>query len=236
MDLLGSSPLIAQTVTANGQVFTTNLVWIVNATATSNSTANLYVGMSVTGGNVGAGNTTYIQRIVNSTAVELTQQPAAGNTTGGPYTFAGDVLKMALIKFGPTGTYDRTTTNYGNLVTQADEGSGTGYTANGVALTIAQMPEVPDSNTAVTNFSPNPSWTTATLDVAGAMIYTTALRVGRTSQTGNNTAIVNATPGSNLAYHCIGLYDFGGEQKVTAGTLTVNMPTANGSAAVIRVA
>jgi len=239
LDLLqGAAPVIVLSNTQPGNTFASSNQLMSGLT----STANLSVGMMITGANVNAANVTYIQRIINSTALEMSQG-SAGVSVANNYTFQGDTLRMALIRFGSqAGTYDRNTVAYANIVTTSDEVVGTGYTANGVTLTVAQMPDVPDSNTAITNFSPNPSWTTATINTAGAMIYyiqasNSSFSGCRSGKTGaNGTSFVNAVPGTNAAYHAIGLYDFGGEQKVTSGTLTVNMPTANGTAAVIRIA
>lgn len=228
LDMFQGALIICASNAQTGNVFASPNT-LVNALT---NTFPLSVGMTVSFTNQNAANTTQVQRIINSTAVELSE-PATGAAQQ-TLTFSGDVLKMALIKFTPTGTYDRSTSCYANIVTTSDEATGTGYTANGVALTVAARPDVPDSNTAIVNFSPNPSWTTATLDVAGCMIYTTGQRNGRTGA--NDSVSVLAGVGTNTAYHAISLHDFGGEQKVTAGTLTVNMPTANGTAAILRIA
>lgn len=123
----------------------------------------------------------------------------------------GGAMKIALVKHGPTGTYDATSTNYSNITGNSDEVSGTGYTAGGFALT--NVTPTTSGTTAYTNFSPNPSWTTATIDADGAMIYN-----------------------SSKSNKACGVFDFGGEQKSTAGTFTVNMPSASSSTAIIRIA
>lgn len=228
MDLFSGSAVVCASNAQTGNVFTSPNTLVNQLT----NTFPLAVGMTVTFTNQNAANTTLVQRIINSTAVEITEPAtAAAQQT---ITFNPDVLKMALIKSGMTGTYDRTTSCYANIVTTSDEATGTGYTANGVALTVAANPDVPDSNTAIINFSPNPSWTTATLSVAGCLIYNTNQRSGRTGQ--NTSVAVLAGIGTNTAYHAVSLHDFGGTQAVTAGTLTINMPTANGTAAILRIA
>lgn len=123
----------------------------------------------------------------------------------------GDTFKLALIKHGPTGTYDATSTNYSNITGNTDEASGTGYSAGGMALT--NVTPTTSGTTAYTSFSTPVQWTTATIDADGMMIYNTS--------------------NSNKS---VGVWDFGGEQKSTAGTFTINMPTANSSTAIIRVA
>ena len=198
------------TLTQTGNTINTN-----NLINQLTSTANLVTGMNVSGTNIPSN--TFIGYIVNSTAVVV-----SNNSTGAgqpSITFTADTFKLALIKFGMAGTYDKTTSNYANVTTNSDEVSGTGYTAGGFTLTNVN-PSVPDSNTAITNFSVNPSWTTATIDAAGCIIYN-ATSPGRIGTTTNRA---------------VSLHDFGGEQKVTAGTFTVNMPTANGTAAILRLA
>ena len=168
----------------------------------------------ITGANV-------VTAIINSTAFNIST--AAGGTAQETITVTGDPFLLALIKHTPTGTYDRNITNYGsgsgspttgNLGT--DEVSGTGYSAGGFALTCTN-PSIPDSNTAIATFSVNPSWTSATIDADGCMIYNNGKRVG------------------GSAGRAVSVHDFGGEQKVTAGTFTVNFPTANGTAAILRI-
>ena len=245
MDMMQAGVLIAL---ANSQVGNTFAASNTLLGALSN-TAPLMVGMTInTGNNLNAANVAFIQRIINSTAIEMSE-PAAG-ASNGTYTFTGDVLNVALIKFTPTGTYDRNTKCFANV--QADEATGTGYTANGVALTVVAPGaglgvDVLDSNTAITNFS-NPSWTSATLNVAGMAIFTRGMinatpstptqRIGYTPAgvSANSSSIGLANVGSNAtAQHVISLHDFGGQQVVTSGTFTVVMPAANGTAAILRL-
>lgn len=230
MDLFSGSMVIMLSNVQTGNCFAAPNT-LVNALT---NTYPLRVGMKVTFTNQNAANTTWIQRIINSTAIELSE-PATGAAQQS-MTFAGDTLNIALIKFtGQAGTYDRITSCYANIVTTSDEVVGTGYTAGGLALTVAAVPDVPDSNTAIINFSPNPSWTSATINAAGCMIYNTQARSGMTGANAT-TAGVLAGIGTNSALHAISLHDFGGAQQVTSGTFTVNMPTANGTAAILRIA
>ena len=132
----------------------------------------------------------------------------------GTHNFAasgGNAFKLALIKHTPTGTYDATSTNYSNITGNTDEVSGTGYTAGGTALT--NVDPSTSGTTALTNFSGTIQWTGATIDADGMMIY---------NSTNSNKAV--------------GVFDFGGEQKSTAGTFTVQMPTADATHAIVRVA
>lgn len=129
-------------------------------------------------------------------------------------TSTGHDFKMALVKVAPTGTYDATTTNYSNLTGNSDEVTGTGYSAGGYDFTAAQnlTPQV-TGTTAFWSWNVNPSWTSATISTIGCIIY-------------------NATSGNRAAY----VGSFGGTQSVTAGTLTVVLPTNNSSNAILRIA
>lgn len=122
----------------------------------------------------------------------------------------GNTFKAALIKSGMAGTYGAASTNYSNITGNSDEASGTGYTTGGGTLTGQAV--ATSGTTAFVDFS-DLSWTSATLSVAGCMIY-------------NSTA-------SNKA---VSVHDFGGTQAVTAGPFTLIFPTADASNAIIRIA
>jgi subtilisin family serine protease len=89
----------------------------------------------------------------------------AGGVVTFTVTVTGDTFKMALFKVGVAGTYGAATTNYTDMTGNSDETSGTGYSAGGTALT--NVDPVASSPSAYTTFSPNPSWTSATLTSAG---------------------------------------------------------------------
>ena len=173
----------------------------------------LAVGMVASSANVAAG--AVIASIDSGTQVTVSKAHT-GTITSASVTFTADAFKIALIKHGPTGTYGAASVNYSDITGNSDEGSGAGYSAGGFALTNVD-PTNPSGAVAITNFSANPSWTSATLDVDGAMIYNTSRR-GETANRANS------------------LHDFGGEQKVTAGTLTLVLPTADASNAILRIA
>jgi hypothetical protein len=205
-EILQAGHCFAVTLAQTGNSHTSTLI------DTLTSTANLSVGMAVSKADVTGANV--IVAIINSTA--LTISSAASGTAQGTVTFTGDVFKMALIKHSPTGTYDKTTTNYTTVTGNSDEVSGTGYAGGGFTLVNVQ-PTVPDSNTAIATFNTNPSWTTATIDADGCIIYNSSARI------------------SNTAGRATSVHDFGGEQKVTAGTFTVNLPAADGTHAILRI-
>lgn len=246
MDFMQAGHLIAVSNSQVGNVFGATANTLLGSLT---NTYNLIVGMTVfNGNNLNAANTTTIARIINSTAVELSETAAA--SSNGTYTFTGDTLYVGLIKFSPTGSYDRNTKCWANV--QADEASGAGYSANGQALTVVAPGaglgiDVLDSNTAITNFS-NPSWTSATLNLEGMAIYNRGVinntpstpfqRIGYTPSgaSANSSSVGLANVGANAsAMHVISLHDFGGQQQVTSGTFTVSMPTANGTAAILRL-
>ena len=176
------------------------------------STALLAVGMAASGTGVAAG--AIISEINSGTQVTVSKAHT-GTVTTGTIGFTADAFKIALVKHTPTGTYGAASVNYSDITGNSDEVSGTGYTATGFALTNVN-PASPSGTTATTSFSANPSWTSATIDTDGAMIYNTSQR--------------GATSGRAVSVH-----DFGGEQKVTAGTLTLVLPANDASNAILRI-
>lgn len=191
------------------------------------STDGLSVGMGVSGTGISAG--TVIAQINGTTAVTLSQA-ATATATGVSLTFSGDTFKILLIKDAPTRTFDHTQTNIGTPGTGSssasnvgtDETSGTGYTSGGFTLTNIgpSLPGSP-STTATVSFSANPSWTSATFSATAAIIYNASTRVGAAS--------------GSLSGRTVAVYDFGGTQEVTSGTLTLLMPTNDGTNAILRI-
>lgn len=199
-------------------------LWCINATTTftANSSSSttytsvssltgLAVGMALSGTNVASGSV--IASIDSSTQITASKA-STGSISGGTITATGDVLKIALFKTSVTGTYGAATTNYTDMTGNSDETSGTGYTTGGAALT--NVSPTTSGTTAYVNFSPNPSWTSATFSTTGAMIY-------------------NTTQRGPIATRAIAVYDFGGTQTVSSGTLTLLMPASSASTAIIRL-
>jgi hypothetical protein len=185
------------------------------------STAGLVKGMAASGTNVASG--AQIKTIDSATQVTLTDAHTGSVTS---VTFTADAFKFALIKDSPANSYSGTLTNYGsgsgtpttsNLGT--DEASGTGYSAGGFALTNIS-PQV-GTTKAYWSFSVNPSWTSATISTDGGIVYNTSVRLGAA-----------ATP---LGGRVISVHDFGGAQTVSAGTLTVLLPTNAESTALLSI-
>ncbi len=126
----------------------------------------------------------------------------------------GAVFKVALIIPSPAGTYGAASTNYSDITGNSDEvPNGSGYTTGGFAFTAAQniTPQT-SGTTSYWQWSVNPSWTSATFNTAGCMIY-------------NSSA-------SNKAVY---VGSFGGTISVSAGTLTLTMPTNNSSTGLLRI-
>lgn len=177
------------------------------------SITGLSVGMAVSGSGIPALTTI---AVINSATTLTLSIAATTSLTATTLTMTGDVLKMALIKVGPAGTYGAASTNYSNITGNSDEvASGGGYTTGGTTL-VNVTPTV-SGTTALTNFSPNPNWTSATFSATACMIYNSSQRQGTTGRS-------------------ISLHDFGGTQTVTSGTFTVVMPTADASNAILRIA
>lgn len=192
------------------------------------STAGLAVGMGVSDGAVNIPANTVIASVDSASQVTLSKATTGSATAS--TTFTADVFKILLIKTAPGRTFDHTQTNVGVPGTGSptatnvgtDEVTGTGYSTGGFALTNVgpSLPGSP-STTATVSFSPNPSWTSATFSTTAAVIYNTNGRLGGTVPlTGRSVAV----------------YDFGGTQTVASGTLTLIMPTNDGSNAILRIA
>jgi|TARA_R110002020_G_scaffold74416_1_gene190376 hypothetical protein len=120
----------------------------------------------------------------------------------------GNTFKIAL--YTSSATLGASTTAYGtsNEITNT---SGTAYTAGGASLT--NVTPVASSTTAVCDFS-DVSYTDATFTANGCLIY-------------NDTATGDPA--------CVSVA-FGGDKTVTAGTFTIQFPTADATNAIIRIA
>jgi len=129
---------------------------------------------------------------------------------GGVHDLDTDTIKIALIKDTPTGTYNKSTTNYSDVTGNSDEVTGTGYSAGGNTLTSPAISL--DGDTAIVDFA-DTTWSTATIAADGCILY-------------NSSA-------SNAA---IAVIDFGGTVTSTAGDFTVSFPAADASNAIIRIA
>jgi hypothetical protein len=169
----------------------------------------LAVGNFLSGTNVAAG--TRISRILSSTSI-FVDTPSTGAI--GTVTSIGDNFRMALFKVGIAGTYGAATNSYADMTGNTDETSGTGYTAAGTLLT--NVDPVISSPSAYTNFSPDPSWTSASFSTIGCMIF-------------------NTVQNGDLANPACSVHDFGGTQTVSSGTFTAVMPVAAAGTAILRI-
>jgi hypothetical protein len=95
--------------------------------------------------------------------------------------------------------------------TTTNQASGTNYTSGGAALT---------------NVNPSSSGTTAFTDFAD-------LTFGTATITARGCMIYNDTASGDPA---VAVFDFGGDKTSTAGSFTIQFPTADASNAVIRIA
>jgi hypothetical protein len=129
---------------------------------------------------------------------------------GGVHDLDTDVLKLALIKATPTGTYNASTTNYSDVTGNSDEASGTNYTAGGQQLDGAAISL--SGSTAIVDFT-DEVFNNVTVSADGCIIYNTS-----------------------QANKAICVIDFGGTVSATAGDLTIEFPVADASNAVIRIA
>lgn len=119
----------------------------------------------------------------------------------------GTTQTFKIALYTSSATLDASTTVY----SATNEVVGTGYTAGGMTLTISQVP-TSTGTTAWLDFS-DVTWTTATITARGALIYLTG----------------GTTP-------AIAVLDFGGDKTSTAGSFTIQFPTADSSNAILRIA
>lgn len=173
----------------------------------------LALGMPASGTNIAAG--AVLASIDSGTQVTLSKA-SSGSPGSVTVTFTGDVFKIALGKVSPTGTYGAATTNYTDLTGNSDEVTGTGYSAGGAVLAANQSPAL-TSTTAYWQWSTNPSWTSATISTTFALVYNSSRR-------------------SATATLACAVYDFGGTNTITAGTLTLLQPANDSSNALLRIA
>lgn len=196
------------------------------------TTAGISVGMAAGGTNVAAG---AIVASVDSASQVTVSKAHTGVVTTGTISFTGDLFKFALVKVAPSTTFSATMTNIGtpgssasstsNLGTDEVAASG-GYTSGGFSLT--NVTPTLSTTTGITNFSPSPSYTSATISTTAGIIYNTGVAALASARLGGA-----ATP---IVGRTVGVYDFGGTQTVTGGTITFTMPAAAAGTAIIQIA
>jgi hypothetical protein len=117
---------------------------------------------------------------------------------------SADTYKIAL--FTSAATLSKATTAYA----ATGEASGTGYTAGGQNLT--GFSATLSGDTAVLDFTTDPSWANSTITARGALIY-------NASKTNKAVAVL----------------DFGSDITSTNGTFTVQLPTPDATNGLIRI-
>ncbi len=123
----------------------------------------------------------------------------------GLHNFSNPGSNFKLALFDSTATMDSTTTTYSGANEVAN---GSGYTTGGKALANGNVST--SGTTAYTTFT-DLVWTASTFTARGAQIFNT-----------------------DQANKSVAVFDFGANVSVTAGNLTVQFPTANATAAVLR--
>jgi hypothetical protein len=176
------------------------------------SLTGIAVGRGASGASLASG--AIIASIDSASQITLSK---AHTGSGSPtITIVGDTFKIALFKVGVAGTYGAATTNYTDMTGNSDEvPNGSGYTTGGATLT--NVDPTTSSTTAFIDFTPDPSWTSASFSTTGALIY-------------------NSTRNGPTATLATSVHDFGGTQTVSAGTFTAVMPTPDASNAILRLA
>lgn len=121
----------------------------------------------------------------------------------------GDTFKLAL--YTNSASFTAATTTYTSTNEVGDSGS---YSAGGGTLT--RVNPTTSGTTAFTDFN-DLSFTSATITARGALIY-------------------NSTPTHTYTNPVVAVLDFGSDKTSTAGTFTIQFPTADASNAIIRIA
>lgn len=121
----------------------------------------------------------------------------------------GDTFKLAL--YTNSAAFTAATTAYTATNEVGDSGS---YAAGGGTLT--RIDPTTSGTTAFTDFA-DLSFTTATITARGALLY-------------------NTTPTHTYTNPVVAVLDFGADKSSTAGTFTIQFPTADATNAIIRIA
>lgn len=147
------------------------------------------------------------QAMCTSFKTELLNGIHAFGTTVTRGATTADTFKAAL--YLASATVNASTTAY----SATNEVSGTGYTAGGATVTNATAPNS-SGTTAFWTPSANLAWTTVTLSTAfdAVLIYN-----------------------SSQSNRAVSVHTFG-SQTITAGNLTLTMPTNNSTSALLRLA
>ena len=107
---------------------------------------------------------------------------------------SGDTDKIAL--YPSSATLSKSTATYSST---GEVANGSGYTTGGA--TLSGFSVTLDTDTAILDWTVDPTWTTATITARGALIY-------------------NSTQDDKA----VAVLDFGGDIASTAGTFTVTLP------------
>jgi len=119
---------------------------------------------------------------------------------------SGNTFKLAL--FTNSASFNAATTAY---TTTNEVGNSGSYSQGGGTLT--NVTPTTTGTTAVTDFNPDLSFTTATITARGALIYN-----------------------SSVSNKAIAVLDFGGDKSSTSGTFSIVFPAKTATGAIIRIA
>lgn len=124
---------------------------------------------------------------------------------------SSDTYKLVLLKASVSGTYGAATTNYSQVTGNSDEASGTGYTAGGITLS---------------GFNVTTSGTSALLDFSDPTPLSSA------TISADGCVIINTSKSNKVIY----VGSFGGTITSTAGTFTIDLPSAGAGTSLLRIA
>jgi len=152
----------------------------------------------------------------------------------GGHNLASDEIRISLIKFGHSGTYNADTTAWQTIETASDFTTGAGYSTDDGALdqpyntfsgagsgaraaAEATFPKIAaGSTTAIMDFV-DATFNTVTVQADGCVMY--------------NATYTNATDDNVIA-----IFDFGGTVSSTQGNFTIQFPAPGASTSILRLA
>ena len=149
----------------------------------------------------------------------------------GGHNLASDEIRISLIKFGHTGTYDADTTSWQTIETAGDFTTGAGYStdagatdqpyntfATGArAVAEATFPKIEAGSTTATMDFEDATFNTVTVQADGCIMY---------------NASYSAATDDNI----IAIFDFGGTVSSTQGNFTIQFPAPGAATSILRLA
>lgn len=139
-------------------------------------------------------------------------------------TSTGDAYKLLLIESSQAGTYGASTTNVGTPGTGTPSTSNTGTDAH---VSTGDYNSI--NGVTLTNVTPTLSGSTAVWDFDDVVMTGTTISA-------DGFLIYNSATKGGVAGRVLSVHSFGSTKTTTGGTFTIQMPVADASNAIYRVA